>query len=82
MNHMYKFCKVKEVVLDSCGGTSVTVKTCLYLPERRPFVGCEKDAACFQDVLSLDGKICAQHLCVWTLTCLKARKRSNQTGYF
>lgn len=50
---MNTFCKVRELVLDTCAGTLPTIKVCLPLSEHPRTVGYEKDSARFQDVLPL-----------------------------
>lgn len=49
MHLLFKLCRAQKMLLDNCAGPSVTVKTCLHVPEDHQFVRDEKDSACFKN---------------------------------
>lgn len=53
MDLVTKFCKAKELMLDSCACAFATLKAFLKRPKHRKLAGCVKDSACFQCALPL-----------------------------
>lgn len=59
---VFKFCKAKALVPDTCADTLVTGKTCLMLPEYCRFVGSEKSSTCFQNAMLSLVEINTKHI--------------------
>lgn len=46
-----KFCKKRELVMDTCSGNPVPAKACFQVPEQGKFVNSKKGSAYFQNAL-------------------------------
>lgn len=64
---VYKFCKRKELVLDTCTGTLGIANAGLQVPEQRWIVGCKKDSPFCQNAMRSLRKYIQGRICVRTL---------------
>lgn len=62
MELVFKFCKARDLVLNTCAGTSLTPKACLLVSEHLHSAGCEKNSASFHDALSLRMEVYANQV--------------------
>lgn len=65
-------------MLDNFAGSLTTAKGCLHLPENHRFVGCEKDSAAFQDVVSSPMEVHAKQILSPDSAIAGARKPMKQ----
>lgn len=56
------FCKVEELVVDSCAGTLPTSKVCPQLPQHRRFVGVRRIRINFEELLPSVVEVFAQRV--------------------